>query len=74
LHNAIEGLLQIIQSAPRILYMRVFLPYFEIKFTGMPPINIIKGTPYFWIVRDRIYEVIKLDFAASRAYAQVTNL
>lgn len=74
LHSAIEGLLQIIQSAPRILYMRVFLQYFEIKFTGMPPINIIKGTPYFWIARDRIFEVVDLDFATSRTYAEVCSI
>lgn len=73
LHGAIEGLLQVVQATPRILYMRVFSQFFDYKFTGMPAINIIKGTPYFWIVRQRIQEIVKLDFAEARAYAQVCS-
>ncbi len=59
------------QSAPRILYMRIFSGYFETKFTGMSPINIIKGNSYFALVRERIATVVKLDFMEARAYTQV---
>jgi hypothetical protein len=72
LHSTIEGLLQIVQAAPRILYMRVFSGYFDIRFTGMPPINIIKGTSYFSLVRDRIHEIVKMDFEEARQYATVS--
>jgi hypothetical protein len=51
--------------------MRIFSGYFETKFTGMSPINIIKGNSYFALVRERIDTVVKLDFVEARAYTQV---
>ncbi|KAL2622255.1 hypothetical protein R1flu_002460 [Riccia fluitans] len=70
-NNAMDGVVQVVQSAPRILHMRTFLPFLEAKYVGMNPHSIIKMTPFFTQLREAIDHVIKSDFNEARKYAQI---
>ncbi|KAL3689708.1 hypothetical protein R1sor_016017 [Riccia sorocarpa] len=70
-NNAMDGVVQVVQSAPRILHMRVFLPFLEAKYLGTNPHSIIKMTPFFTQLREAISHVVKSDYNEARKYAQI---
>jgi len=49
LNVALEGIISIAQQAPRIVFMRVFAPYFEGKPSGLNPPSIIRSTEMFQV-------------------------
>lgn len=73
-NNGIDNILTVLQSAPRISHMRVFLPFLDTKFVGTNPISIIKMTPYFSQLREAIDHILVSDFVEARKYAQVCTL
>ncbi|KAJ7552701.1 hypothetical protein O6H91_06G065600 [Diphasiastrum complanatum] len=71
LSNVIEGIIHVVQSAPRILYMRVFSAFLQTKYAGLNPVAIIKAAPQFSELRDNIVQLIKVDFEESQKYSQI---
>lgn len=71
--NIIDGFIQTLQAAPRILFMRVFTPHFEEKCIGLNPVSILKATPQYIQLRGGIESLIQKDFAEARKYAQVLS-
>ena len=60
-------------QAPRILFMRAFAQYFEGKPSGLNPVNIIRTTPNFVNLCEKINETVKKDFLASGEYVKVSR-
>lgn len=49
LNGAVEGVVSVVQQAPRLVFMRGFAPYFEGKPSGLNPPAIIRATPLFQV-------------------------
>ncbi|MCO5581018.1 hypothetical protein L7F22_034894 [Adiantum nelumboides] len=71
LGTALEGITQILQTAPRLLYMRVYSSFFENKSFGLNPVNILKESKQFLKSRNNIDNIIRAGFVEARKYSQV---
>ena len=71
LNGIIEGVVNIAQQAPRLLFMRAFNQYFDGKPGGLNAMSVIRGTPWFWDLRTQINETVSGDFGAAREYVKV---
>jgi hypothetical protein len=67
----LDGVVNIAQQAPRLLFMRAFAQYFEGKPSGLNPLSIIRSTPDFVQLRSSILDTISADFTDSRDYVKV---
>lgn len=56
--NVIEGMIQLVQAMPRLLYIRTLSNYFEGKMTGLNPVQIVRATPLFIDLRAKIDAVV----------------
>ncbi|KAI5062354.1 hypothetical protein GOP47_0022893 [Adiantum capillus-veneris] len=71
LGTALEGISQILQTAPRLLYMRVYSSFFETKSFGLNPVNILKESKLFLNSRNNIENIIRAGFVEARKYSQM---
>ena len=71
LHSVVEGVINVAQQAPRLLFMRAFAQYFEGKPSGLNPVSIIRGTPRFVELRSYINDAVLADFGQAREYVKV---
>lgn len=69
--NVIEGILSVVQSAPRILFMRAFTGLFKGRPSGLNAVSIVRSMPHFVHLRDAINTAIREDYAAAWEYAAV---
>eukprot|EP00854_Cymbomonas_tetramitiformis_P002484 gene2484-3228_t len=69
--NVIEGTISTVQGVPRLLYMRSFSHYFDGKMNGLNPVQIIRSTPRFKELRQKIDSVIVQDFQEAREYSEI---
>jgi dynein heavy chain len=72
--NVLEGVISVVQAAPRLLFMRSFGQHFEEKLTGLNPVSIVRETDRFLELRAKINGVIRQDFAEANQYVQVCRL
>ena len=73
LGTAVEGIVQILQTAPRLLYMRVYSSFFDHKSFGLNPVNLFRESRYFLQCRNNIERIIRACFVEVRKYSQVGN-
>ncbi len=67
----VEGIINLTQQAPRLIFMRAFTQYFEGKPSGLNPGSVIRSSPYFTSLRSAISASIQEDFTAAREYVKV---
>jgi dynein heavy chain, axonemal len=71
LTSLVDGLVSVAHQAPRLLFMRAFSHYFDGKPVGINPLNIIRSTPLFQELRQKVTDTIVDDYAAAREYIKV---
>eukprot|EP00201_Polytomella_parva_P020499 CAMPEP_0175042260 /NCGR_PEP_ID=MMETSP0052_2-20121109/2450_1 /TAXON_ID=51329 ORGANISM="Polytomella parva, Strain SAG 63-3" /NCGR_SAMPLE_ID=MMETSP0052_2 /ASSEMBLY_ACC=CAM_ASM_000194 /LENGTH=3805 /DNA_ID=CAMNT_0016305023 /DNA_START=33 /DNA_END=11446 /DNA_ORIENTATION=+ len=71
LNTVVEGIINMAQQAPRLIFMRAFASYFDGKPSGLNPTTIIRSTPYFVQLRTSINDTIVDDFASARDYVKL---
>ena len=72
-NTVIEGMINLIQAVPRLLYMRVFAGFFDGSPAGkgLNPVSIVRSTDYFQKLLQGINEVVTEDFKSADEYAQI---
>ena len=64
-------MINIAQQAPRLLFMRAFASYFDGKPAGLNPSTIIRHTPNFISLREKINTSIMEDYQQAHEYVKV---
>eukprot|EP00958_Prasinococcus_capsulatus_P026259 scaffold4735_cov403-Prasinococcus_capsulatus_cf.AAC.3 len=68
--NLIDGMLQLLEAVPRLLHVPT-LGHFVGSIGGLSPEAVIRGMEHFTTLRQRVNQVISLDFRKAESYARI---